>query len=339
MAKVLVTGASGFIGSHLVSALLARGDEVTCLVRATSLVQRLDALGARFSQGDVTQPESLSAAVRDKDVVYHLAGMTSALARRDYFRVNFEGTRNIAQACAAQPEPPVLLIVSSLAAAGLAVEGRPRIESDPPAPVSIYGRSKRDGEQAAEALADRVPTTIVRPPIVIGEGDRNALKMFNSIYKCGTHFLPGLVERWYSLIHADDLAELIILAAQRGRRLAPPGSAGSVSGQGYYFAACEEDVAYGHLGQLIGESLGRERVRLVRIAEPLVWVLGGVMEVVAQIQRRPRPMNIDKAREIVAGSWLCSARKAAEDLGFVVKAPLIERLRQTAQWYISEGWF
>ena len=338
MAKVLVTGASGFIGSHLVSALAARGDEITCLVRATSPVKGLEALGARLAVGDVTRPESLAPAVCGQDIVYHLAGATTALTKGQFFRANREGTRNVAQACADQPVPPVLLIVSSLAAAGPAVEGRPRIESDPPAPVSVYGQSKRAGEQAAEALADRVPTTIVRPPIVLGEGDRLGLKMFGSIYKCGIHFVPGREERRFSLIHADDLAELIVLAAERGKRLGPPGSSGSAPGQGYYFAACAEDVAYDNLGRLIGEALGRERVRVMHIAKPLLWILAGVMQTVAQIQRRPRLMHIDKAREIAAGSWLCSPQQAADDLGFSVKTPLIERLRQTAAWYKNQGW-
>ena len=100
MAKVLVTGASGFIGSHLVSALVARGDDVTCLVRATSPVKGLEALGTRLAVGDVTRAGELVPAVCGQDIVYHLAGITSALNKRQFFRANREGTRNIAQACA-----------------------------------------------------------------------------------------------------------------------------------------------------------------------------------------------------------------------------------------------
>lgn len=220
MAKVLVTGASGFIGSHLASALVARGDEVTCLVRKTSQIKGLNGLGVQLVYGDVTQPESLLSAVAGQETVYHLAGITLALTKRQFFRVNQEGIRNIARACAAQPGPPVLLVVSSLAAAGPALDGRPKIESDPSQPVSAYGRSKRAGEQEAELFADRVPTTIVRPPIVFGERDHLGLPLFRSVDKFGIHFVPGRGRHRYSLIHVADLAELIILVAQRGKHCA-----------------------------------------------------------------------------------------------------------------------
>jgi nucleoside-diphosphate-sugar epimerase len=338
MAKVLVTGASGFIGSHLVSALVSRGDEVTCLVRTTSETDALNHLCVRLVYGDVTRPESLIPAVAGQKIVYHLAGLTLALTKNQFFRVNRDGCRNIARACAAQSDPPVLVTVSSLAAAGPSLDGRPKIESDPLHPVSNYGWSKLAGEREVELFADRVPTTIVRPPIVLGERDRLALPMFNSVDKFGIHFVPGFPRHRFSLIHADDLSELIILAAQRGKRLPPPNRNGSPCGQGRYFAACEEDLLYDDLGRLIGAVLGRRLVFPLHVANPVVWIIAGAVEAISQIGGRPLYMQLDKAREVTAGSWLCSHRAATKDLGFSVKIPLAERLRQTAQWYRSEGW-
>ncbi|MGD0382538.1 MAG: NAD-dependent epimerase/dehydratase family protein [Thermoguttaceae bacterium] len=338
MAKVLVTGASGFIGQHLASALVARGDEVTCLVRKTSQIEGLNRLGVRLVVGDITEPEGLTAAVAGQEAVYHLAGLTLALRKRHFFQVNQGGIRNIARACVAQGNPPVLVVVSSLAAAGPALDGRPKIESDPALPVSAYGHSKRAGELEAESFADRAPTTIVRPPIVLGEGDRLGLPMFRSVDKIGVHIVPGLGRHRFSLIHAADLVELLILAAQRGKRLAPPGQNGSQTGQGYYFAACEDDLVYDDLGRLIGKVLGRRRVAPVHIASPVVWMVAAAVEAVSQITRRPLYLHIDKVREVTAGSWICSPRRAKEELGFSVKAPLVERLRQTARWYRKEGW-
>ncbi|MFH1919756.1 MAG: NAD-dependent epimerase/dehydratase family protein [Planctomycetota bacterium] len=123
MARVLVTGASGFIGSHLVAALVARGDCVTALVRKTSCLDRLESLGVSLARGDVTDPASLQRAVADQSVVYHLAGLIRSLRTRQLYTVNGEGVHHIAEACAGEPEPPVLVVVSSLAAAGPSPNG------------------------------------------------------------------------------------------------------------------------------------------------------------------------------------------------------------------------
>jgi dihydroflavonol-4-reductase len=337
MAKVLVTGATGFIGTHLVAALAARGDEVTCLVRKSSNVAPLQAFGVRLVFGDVTDSDSLPAAVRGQQVVYHLAGLTRTLKDRQFYEVNRRGAAHVAKACAGRETPPVLVHVSSLAAAGPTIEGRPRTEPAPPAPVSHYGRSKRGGERVAESFAHRVPITIVRPPIVLGQRDQMGLPLFRSVIRFGIHLAPHLKPQHFSLIHAADLAELLILAAERGRRLPPLGQRGDSAGQGYYFAACEEDPTYADLGRLVAESVGRW-VLVIPAAMPVVRTVAALSEAISYVSRHPMVVNFDKTREIAAGSWVCSAQAAKEELGFTVGAPLIERLRQTAEWYREEGW-
>jgi nucleoside-diphosphate-sugar epimerase len=339
MAKVLVTGASGFIGRHLVSALLSRGDDVACLIRPTSRIDWLKPHQVQLVYGDVTEPNRLPEYIAGRDVVYHLAGCTLALTRREYYQVNQIGTRNIAQACASQTTPPTLVTVSSLAAAGPTFNGRALVESDPPSPVSIYGRSKRAGEIEVESVSDRVPITIVRPPIVLGEGDRMGLSMFQAINRFGLHVVPGLGRNRFSVIHATDLSQMIILAAERGRRLTAPRFDGTPrSGQGYYFASCEVDPIYDDLGRMIGQALERRRTFPMHLAIPLVWIISAAVEAISQIERRPLFLHIDKAREITAGSWVCSSLAARQELGFQVAAPIIDRLRQTIQWYRREGW-
>jgi nucleoside-diphosphate-sugar epimerase len=231
------------------------------------------------------------------------------------------------------------LQVSSLAAAGPAPNGRALIEADPPVPISVYGRSKRAGEIESESLAGRVPITIVRPPIVLGEGDKMGLSMFQSIDRFGLHVVPSMGRNRFSLIHATDLADLMIRAAERGSRLPPPPLNGSPrTGQGYYFAACEVDPVYDDLGRMIGQALQRRNVFPMHIAIPLVWMISAGVEAISQIERRPLYLHIDKAREITAGSWICSSHAARDDFGFQVGAPLVDRLRQTVEWYRREGW-
>ena len=134
MARVLVTGGSGFIGSHLAKALQAQGDDVTCLVRKSPSAESPRPLDVTFAYGDVLDRESLKSAVVGKSTVYHVAGCITSAERKVLYEVNEKGTRNVAAVCAEQTSPPVVVFVSSLAASGPAPEGRPRTEDDPPAP-------------------------------------------------------------------------------------------------------------------------------------------------------------------------------------------------------------
>lgn len=335
MVRALVTGASGFIGGHLVQALAERGDLVVAMVRQTAVAGPMQRFCAKLVPGDVTDFESVRSAAAGVDVVYHLAGCT--IQRHQFHRINAQGTQNVARACAAQASPPVLVIASSLAAAGPAPQGRTRTEVDRPIQVSEYGRSKRSGEMAAQRLAAQVPTTIVRPPIVFGERDKLTFKMFHGVARFGVHLVPSLGRPRFSVIHAADLAQLLILAAERGARMRSP-EQNHLPYQGYYFAAAEEDPTYDDFGRMIAVAVGRRRVATIHCCSTVVWMVAGCSDVASRLCRLPSPLNLDKAWEMTSGSWICSPRRAADELGFTVAAPLAERLRQTTDWYRREGW-
>jgi len=340
MAKVLVTGGSGFIGYHLTEALVAQGHEVTCLVRTRSLVAAVRRLKLPLLvYGGVDDRQTLRATVAGKSVVYHLAGLIHAVRAETLLRVNQEGTRNVARACAEQDDPPVLIVISSLAAAGPSSFDRPRTEAEPLAQVSNYGRSKRGAETAAQQYADRVPVTVVRPPIVLGEADLVGLSLFRSVARFGVHLVPSPKPCRYSLIHAADLVRGMILAAERGQRLVPPhGDPAEVHAKGFYFLTGPEHPTYEELGRMVGQAVGRGKVRIVRTGRPAVWTVACFGELIGRLRGKPLYLNWDKAREIVAGNWTCAPGKAAEELGFSVDAPLADRLRQTAEWYRRHGW-
>lgn len=339
MAEILVTGASGFIGYHLLKALAKRGEEVACLVRKTSKVQQLEEFRPAWLYGDVTDPASVRAAVAGKSVVYHLAGCIKSLSAEQMRQVNADGVRNVARACAEQANPPVLVVVSSLAAAGPSTANRPRVESDSPAPVSVYGQTKRAGELAAQEFAGQTPITVLRPPIVFGEGDRVTAEMFRSIHRFRTHLVVSWRAHRFSLIHAEDLALAMIQAAERGQRLAPAnGETEQPDSDGIYFIADPEQPTYGNLGRMVATSVGRRGVVVIPIALPVAWSVAGCSELVGRIRGQAPFLNFDKMREASAGSWTCSPQKAAEELGFTAAAPLAARLQQTADWYRKEGW-
>ena len=136
---------------------------------------------------------------------------------------------------AAQSTPPVLIVVSSLAAVGPSSSGRPRREGDPPSPVSHYGRSKLAGENAARKFADRVPTTIVRPSVVFGDGDPATGELYRPIARWGVHVVPTWREHRLSLIHVDDLVSLLLLAAKSRKAVAGIVAAAVDAGQGLLF--------------------------------------------------------------------------------------------------------
>ena len=131
--------------------------------------------------------------------------------------------------------------------------------------------------------------------------------------------MPGFRRQRFSVIHADDLAQLLILAAERGRRLPPLGENAHSTGQGYYFAACEQDPTYAELGRLVAQTAGRH-VLVIPTAMPVVHVVAAGYEAISRVSRLPMPLSRDKVREIAAGSWVCSAQTAKRELGFQLGA-------------------
>jgi len=240
--------------------------------------------------------------------------------------------RNVAQACADRESPPVLVVLSSIAAAGPAPRERPLIESDLPNPVSKYGISKLKGEAAAREFAGDVPISIVRAPIVFGEGDMDGLALFTCIAKTRLHMLPTLRSYRFSLIHADDLSNAMCLVAEEGARISP-----DHRDQGIYFASAEQNPTYGDWGRMIGHAMGVNQVVPFPNLPTTVWLLGACNELYARISGRPQILNWDKTREALAGSWACSAARLNEDVGFRTEMPLQDRLSQTVQWYVAHG--
>lgn len=327
MAKVLVTGGTGFIGKSLIEALLARGDRVRCLVRSS---HRSLPRGVEPVYGDITQPFSLDDALVGIDVVYHLAGATLVRHPLEYRRVNAQGTRNLADACAAQTNPPVVVYLSSQAAAGPAPPDRPRVETDPPAPVSKYGRSKLAGEYGLARWSDRVPVTVLRAAGTVGPGDPNFVRLFLAA-RAGLNGVPGSTLVRLAMVHVDDLVRHLLVAAEKGERLSRDLSRGT------YFVAMEEHPSLDELGHLAGELVGR-KVRTVGLPHWFCWLWTSGVEMWVSISGKPRLLTTDKIREAVAGSWVCSTEKARRELGIRCEVSVKDAVARTYDWYRRHGW-
>lgn len=366
MEKVFfVTGATGFVGGRLAERLTEAGARVRCLARPASKRERLAALGVEFVDGDLTDRAALRRGVEGADVVFHLAGLTREARRGDFDAVNRIGTRNVAEVCAevgkASGKAPTLTVVSSLAGAGPAPKSetsenagfagfdgrRLKRETDVPNPISPYGRSKLAGEREVLRFADATPTTIVRPPYVFGAGDVLSLELYKMAKERGVFLVPGYLDRFYSFVDVDDLASLLIAAAERGERAEPSsldpisteekGAAPTCSGRGVYFATSAAPIRFSEFGAAIGSALGR-KPKTIKI--PPLGVLGtGVYgEIVKVVARRTPPLDWNKAVEALRGPWICSGEKAARDLGVRLETPLAEQFAAAVDWYSREGW-
>jgi dihydroflavonol-4-reductase len=249
--------------------------------------------------------------------------------------VNEAGVQNVVDACAKRTSPPLVILVSSLSAAGPSLDERLRVESDPAQPVSNYGKSKRAGELVAESRAADMPITVFRPPIVLGGGDEQGFALFRSVKRLGIHLAGGLGKR-FSIVYVDDLVSAMIAAVEKGERL--PANPANEIGRGYYFVAGPENPLYADLGPLVGRAMGKPNVKILRMPQFMMLISATCGTITGRLTGRARYMSLDRRKEILGGHWVCSPEKARRDLGFVPGAPLEDQLRWTAEWYEREEW-
>jgi len=216
--RAVVTGASGFVGGHLLEALVGAGIAARGVWRSTSDTRWVPSQVERRTLA-LEHGTALREAVRDASVVFHLAAVTSSAREEDYTRVNVEGTRQVLEAVRATAPAARVVICSSLAAVGPARDGRPVREDDDPHPVSPYGRSKL----AAEAVADEyvrehgLDVVVARPTAVYGPRDRDIFAVFRLV-RVGIAVRVGPADQRLTMIHARDLAQGLLLAARNGTR-------------------------------------------------------------------------------------------------------------------------
>lgn len=314
---ILVTGGTGFIGSHLLEKLAARGQPVRCLLRRDP--QRPLPSGIEAVRGDLVAPHGLEAALNGVDAVIHLAGVTKALRPADYYTGNLRATENLA--CALQGRPIRLVHVSSMAAAG---PGNSLGEDAEPRPVSHYGCSKLEAERVVRALLP--DAVIARPPVVYGPRDTDVYQVLKSVAKGIALEISG-PERWFSAIYVKDLVDALCEAARNPR----------AAGRTYYFAH-PQPATWRGLAETAARIMGRRPPRAIRVPYAAAWAVGWCAETWARITRRPGIVSRDKIAEARCASWTCDVRRAYAELGFEARVTLEAGLAETLAWYREAGW-
>lgn len=218
--KGLVTGASGFLGSHLVDLLLQEGHEVRCLVRPTSDLRWLKGKKIQLVQGVLAPHDpGLQKGLKDVDWCFHSAGLISTTRPQEYFTVNAGGTRHCLDACLkVAPHLQRFVLVSSIAASGPPQNGHWVDESLPPQPLTPYGQSKLEAERIALSYRGRLPISIIRPPAIYGPRDKMVFPIFKLAQK-GFFMVPAGHPRYISLAYVEDVATACLWAAKSQRAI------------------------------------------------------------------------------------------------------------------------
>ncbi|CUT05588.1 NAD-dependent epimerase/dehydratase family protein [Candidatus Kryptobacter tengchongensis] len=318
--KALVTGGTGFIGSHLVDELLRRGYDIRCIVRDTSNLKWLDGKNVEILKGSLFDTDFLKKAIKDVDYVYHIAGVTKGKNYQDYYRGNVETTRNLLNASLENQKLKKFILASSLAAVGPGDDAIPVDETREYKPITSYGRSKAEAEKLALSFKDKLPITIVRPPSVYGPRDTYTFELFKYV-KFG--FLPAVLpdEQILSLVYVSDLVDGFILAGESDE------ATGKV-----YFISDERIYTWKEIETAVLKAIDKKVIRL-KIPPMILYSVSFVSELVFKLQGKASPLNLEKIKDIRQKNWACSIEKAKKELGYKPKVSLEDGMR-LMKWFL-----
>jgi nucleoside-diphosphate-sugar epimerase len=326
--RVLVTGASGFLGSHVAEQLAQAGHEVVALVRKSSNRKFLSTLpNLTFAYGAVEDASAVEAATRGVDAVVHSAGLVKARDRVEFDKINVEGTQNLLSATKKNaPGLKRFVFVSSLAAVGPSHDGSPVTIDRECRPVTHYGRSKLRAEQAVLAAKGELPVTVIRPPMIYGPRDNETFAFFQTVSRRVLPYL-GDGKNTLSIVYAADAASACVRAI----------FADVPSGNTYFV---EDGKVYVWRDMLAELEKVLERRAFLRVPIPFFVLRGAAMasEGYGRLRGKAVMLTRDKINELSAPHWVCDAQKTRSDLGWAPQVDWTEGARRAADWYRQEGW-
>ena len=322
----VVTGANGFVGSHLADHLIAKGYRVRCITRKTSDIKWLRGKDLEIYDCGLFDKEGLRKAFDGAEYIYHVAGVVKSKKPEGYFKGNVDTTRSLLEtALEFRDTIKRFLVVSSQTAAGPSYDEKPVVESDEPHPITTYGRSKLAQENLAKEYMDRLPITICRAPAVYGERDTEIFIFFQTFAK-GLFTTIGFDRKLISLIHADDLVDGFILAAESD----------AAAGQ-TYFISSEKFYTWEEVGDITKKIMNKKPLH-IKVPHTAVYFIASIAQFFAMFSSKPATLNIEKAKDITRHAWICSTQKAVDQIGYRQNISAEQGIKKTVDWYRSQGW-
>lgn len=322
----VVTGASGFVGSHLVDKLLSEGHHVKCILRKSSSLRWLKDKPVEIINCGLLDKDSLRNVLKDADYLFHVAGVVKAKTNNEYLNGNVETTRVLLDVVSeVNTSIKRIVIVSSQTACGPSLDGKPCTEETKEHPITRYGKSKLAQERLAMSYSDRLPISIIRAVAVYGPRDTEIYLVFKT-YKQGLLGLIGFNKKLVNIVHVLDLVDGIYLAAITDR----------AKGQ-IYFIGSQEYYDWIQIGKAISNAMDKKALT-VRVPHLIVYIVAFFAEFFSLFSSKAATFNIEKARDFVQQYWTCDVSKAVNELGFRQNISLEKGMKETVAWYREMKW-
>jgi nucleoside-diphosphate-sugar epimerase len=322
----VVTGASGFVGSHLADFLLSKNFEVRCVVRNSSSLRWLEGKDFKIFDCGLFDKKGLREAFNGANYIFHVAGVVKAKNEEGYFKGNVEATKILLEVAEEMKESiKKFLVVSSQTVSGPSLDGQPVNEETECNPLTTYARSKLKQEQVVLGYKDIIPVTICRGPAIYGERDTEIFIYFQ-VFNRGLTTMIGFDKKELSLLHVADLVEGLYLAAISGK------SNGEI-----YFISSEKFYTWDEVGDITSKVLNKKAIR-IRIPHFVVFIVAAFAQFFAMFSSKPATLNIEKAKDLTQRFWICDTSKAVKDLGYRQKVSVEEGIKRTCEWYKEMKW-
>ena len=320
----VVTGASGFVGSHLVDLLLEKNYTIRCIIRKTSSLKWLEGKDVELHICELTDKVGLRKIFEGADYIYHVAGVVKSKKPEGYFKGNVDTTRALLDV-GLEFNVKRFLIVSSQTSSGPSAPGNPINEESPCNPITTYGRSKLAQEELARNYMDKIPITICKVAAIYGERDTEIFIFFKTFSR-GLMTMIGLHDKQVSLVHVIDVVRGLYLATASEKAVGQT-----------YFITSEKYYTWKKVGDTTSKVMSKKPL-VVKVPHFVVYTIAAIAQFFSLFSSKAATLNIEKAKDITQPAWISDYKKAFNNFGFKQEISLEDGIKRTVDWYKKMKW-